>query len=166
MLKLKLAMRLVVFLGVLACASVARSQTTDRELMLDEPTWDEPEWLDFTDDQEQPVERFKKGFFQQLQFKGGYLGSGDSDDLAIGYAEALVAVGVPLGSFENILERFFTDRSARLCRWFFRTSFKSWWNVHLSFDTGARGGSYCSDICCCCAGVEVFVSVSRSHCDV
>ena len=71
MLKLKLEMRLVVFLGVLACASIARSQTTDRELMLDEPTWDEPEWLDFTDDREQPVERFKKGFFQQLQFKGG-----------------------------------------------------------------------------------------------
>ena len=103
MLQLNLAIRLVVLLSVLACARIAQSQTTDDELMLDELTWAESEWLDFTDDQEQPVERFKKGFFQQLQFKGGYLGSGDSDDLAIGYSEALVAVGVPLGSLENIL---------------------------------------------------------------
>ncbi len=71
--------------------------------LMSEEVWGEEDWYAMTDDSEQPVERFKKGFFQKFQFSGGYVGSGSRDDLGIGNVETLVALGVPLGSFQNIL---------------------------------------------------------------
>lgn len=90
-------------LAVWMCSDTIVAQTPDEHLLLDETTWGEPDWYSMADDSELPVERFKKGFFQKLQFNGGYLGSGKSDDLGIGHMDALVAVAVPLGSLDNIL---------------------------------------------------------------
>ena len=53
-------------------------------------------------EQETPVQRYKKGFFQQLEFRGGLLVP-TSDDLSSRYLESRLSVAVPLGNFENIM---------------------------------------------------------------
>ena len=53
-------------------------------------------------EQETPVQRYKKGFFQQLEFRGGLLVP-TSDDLSSRYLESRLSVAIPLGNFENIM---------------------------------------------------------------
>ncbi|MDG2382139.1 MAG: DUF6268 family outer membrane beta-barrel protein [Pirellulaceae bacterium] len=98
---------LIRWIGLL-CLGGAMTRPVFAEEFADEPlmseeVWGDADWLTMTDDSELPVERFKKGFFQKFQLSGGYLGSGSRDNLGIGNVEALVALGVPLGSFKNIL---------------------------------------------------------------
>lgn len=49
-----------------------------------------------------PIERFKRGFFQRLDFGGGIVLPFE-DDVTMSHAETGVAVAVPLGNLENIL---------------------------------------------------------------
>lgn len=52
--------------------------------------------------EEVPVEAFKRGFFQRLDFDGGWTVPFDND-LETQFGQAGVSVAVPLGSLENIL---------------------------------------------------------------
>ncbi len=66
-----------------------------------------PEWADdvtpeWTVD-ETPVRRFRKQAIQRVSVAGGMLAALDSNDLSTSHLEASVSLGVPLGSFENIL---------------------------------------------------------------
>lgn len=51
---------------------------------------------------DEPVERFKRGFFQRLEFSGGWLVPFE-DDIENRHLAASVSVAVPLGNLENIL---------------------------------------------------------------
>ncbi len=74
-----------------------RSQETqvDEELYFDAFQTAFPE-------RETPVRRYKQGFFQQLEFKGGLLVP-NADDISSKYLESRLSVAVPLGSLENIM---------------------------------------------------------------
>lgn len=56
-------------------------------------------------DPSQPIERFRRGFYQGSEVLGGYtFGLGDDDDdLDRGFGEYRIALGVPLGSLDRIL---------------------------------------------------------------
>ena len=45
---------------------------------------------------EEPVQRFRKGFFQRLEFTGSWIQATNDNDLSIGHAQTSVAVAVPL----------------------------------------------------------------------
>ena len=50
-----------------------------------------------------PVSRFKKQAVQQIAFSTGWLEAAGSNDLSSRFIETSVGLGVPLGSFDNIL---------------------------------------------------------------
>lgn len=52
---------------------------------------------------EVPLRRFKKQAIQSLSVSGGWLGATGPDDLSSSQLEASIGLGVPLGSFDNIL---------------------------------------------------------------
>lgn len=52
---------------------------------------------------EQPVSRFKRQAIQKVSLSGGWLVSTGGTDLNTSHLQASVGLGVPLGSFENIL---------------------------------------------------------------
>jgi len=58
---------------------------------------------DLFDSPEQPVSRFKKQAIQSVKISGGWLQATNSDDLSSRYFETSIGLGVPLGSFDNIL---------------------------------------------------------------
>lgn len=51
----------------------------------------------------EPVRRFKKQAVQNVTLSGGWLASTDGDGLSNGFLSLSVGLGVPLGSFDNIL---------------------------------------------------------------
>ena len=52
---------------------------------------------------EYEVRGYGEGFFQRLQFSGGWIDATGGQDLEIGDLETSLTVAVPLGSFENLL---------------------------------------------------------------
>lgn len=86
---------LLVGCAVLATSCWGQDSQVDEELYFDAFQTEFPE-------QEIPVRRYKMGFFQQLEFKGGLLVP-NSDDIGTKYLESRLSVAVPLGSLENIM---------------------------------------------------------------
>ena len=66
---------------------------------------DSPDILDLPmlPDDEVPVRRFKKQALQSLSVNGGWQLATQENDLSISFLEASLSLGVPLGSFDNIL---------------------------------------------------------------
>lgn len=52
---------------------------------------------------EQPIRRFRKQAIQKVTVSGGWLASTDGNDLNTSHVSVSTGLGVPLGSFENIL---------------------------------------------------------------
>jgi len=52
---------------------------------------------------EVPLRRFKQQAIQSLSVSGGWIGATGPDDLSSSHLEASIGLGVPLGSFDNIL---------------------------------------------------------------
>jgi hypothetical protein len=52
---------------------------------------------------EQPVSRFRDGFYQGSSLTGGYLSDGGNDKLAISHYEATVRFGIPIDGLDNVL---------------------------------------------------------------
>ncbi len=52
---------------------------------------------------EVPIRRFKKQAIQKVAVSGGWLAAVSGNDLSTGFVEASIGLGVPLGSFDNIL---------------------------------------------------------------
>ena len=52
---------------------------------------------------DEPVRRFKKQAIQSVSLSGGWIGATNGNDLSGAHLEASIGLGVPLGSFDNIL---------------------------------------------------------------